>query len=731
MLLFSGLTAVRAETLHTIVYRDSARIAKIGNQVYLYHDAAGSKTFAQIQQLQKQGAFERSNYLEPNFGPTTDAVWIYFRVNNHTGARLFLELDNEVTDNIDFNSTDSAGHVTHFVTGDNFLHSLRPVDDRNFLFPLPAGPGTFSVFMRISGNNPLNAPLLIGSRRLLLKRATTEDYSLFLYLGVLIAVISELMYLFFSGGRRQYFFYILYIATKSWFMFSVKGYTFGYLFPEDPKLANVLTSLSITLCVYFGAGFATHFLNARARIPHLQRWMNIVPVVCVISLLLYIVGYPVQAVYVTGANVLFAGVYSMYLAWVSHRAGFKPARFFLMAFSLPVIVNLLNIAGVLGFVPHYIWYGNLIIFSSALEMILLTFALADKINSFSRQKNALQQQTIQALEEKEQLVSEQNLLLEERVMARTRELEMLHRKLEDSYRDITMRNDDVKIFIEELNSTNEELKITGEQLQMQNRIIAGKNKDIIDSLNYAKKIQSVILPSRKKMNEGLGEHFVFYRPKTIVSGDFYWFEFIDGKAVICLVDCTGHGVPGAFMSIIAYSALMKIVKDDMITDPAQVLIALERSVVTSLNQYDQEDGLQDGMEIAVLTIDFKNRTLLYAGAKRPLIVYSKQDDDLTEYRGAKASIGMNFGAEGLKKDFKTHTIPLHSGDRLFMFTDGYIDQFGGNGAKKFSRNRFRELLQEIGSLPINEQRAALEDRFENWRGSNEQVDDILVMGIEV
>ena len=730
LFLSGGGSGGTPEAAHTIAYTDSTKTVKIGNQVQLYHDETGQLNLQQAENLARRGNFSLSRFLEPNFGPTTDAIWLTGRIQNQSTAPLYLELDNEVIDEVDFYTRDSLGTPIHYRTGDTQIFSRRPVEDRSFVFPLPKGKAPVEFFIRIKGNNPLSAPLIIGTRRLLQKRSNNEDYGLFLYLGVLIAVISELMYLFFSGGRRQYFFYILYICTKSWFLFSLKGYTFAYLFPDDPQLTNLLTTLSITACVYFGAGFAAHFLNTKARLPHLHRRLQLVPVACGAALLCLFTGQIIWAVYIVGAAVLFAGTYSMYLAYVSNRNGFKPARFFLLAFSMPIVVNLLNIGGTLGWFPNYVWYGNLIIFSSALEMILLTFALADKINSFSRQKNVMQQQTIQALEANEALVREQNGMLEERVRERTQELEKVHRKLEDAYRDLTLKNDDVKSFIENLNNSNEELNTAMEQLQLQNRVIASKNKDIMDSLNYAKKIQSVILPSRKKMSDGLGSYFVFYRPKTIVSGDFYWFEKVGDKSVLCVVDCTGHGVPGAFMSIIAYSALIKIVKDDRISDPATILEHLERSVVTSLNQYDQEDGLQDGMEIGICTIDYKNNMLQYAGAKRSLLALSN-NKGLVEYRPTKTSIGMNFGAEGLNKHFESHTIPLHPGDKLYMFTDGYIDQFGGSGAKKFSRNRFKELIEEIGSAPIAEQRHLLEDRFENWRGSNEQVDDILVLGVEI
>ena len=265
------------------------------------------------------------------------------------------------------------------------------------------------------------------------------------------------------------------------------------------------------------------------------------------------------------------------------------------------------------------------------------------------------------------------------------------------------------------------------ELASKSEELAEKNRDIMDSIEYAKKIQTAILPDTKFIEENLDHHFVLYKPKDIVSGDFYWFGVKDRTIVFTAVDCTGHGVPGAFMSMIGSNLLNQIVLEKGITKAGDILHQLNAGVQQALKQGTDAQETNDGMDIALCTINVESRTVEYAGAYNPL--YWISGGELTKIKANKYPIG---GAHmELERTYDTHSIEANSGDMLYMFSDGFVDQFGGEKGKKFMGKRFQRLLLEISAKPLAEQKAILENALLNWMGSYEQVDDICVIGIRI
>ncbi len=264
-----------------------------------------------------------------------------------------------------------------------------------------------------------------------------------------------------------------------------------------------------------------------------------------------------------------------------------------------------------------------------------------------------------------------------------------------------------------------------EEIQVQKGEIEQKNKDITDSINYARRIQSAILPHQEDLKVNCPQSFVLFRPKDIVSGDFYWFTKRGEWLLVAAADCTGHGVPGALMSMIGSNILNEIIKDKSVTIPSQVLDHLDKKVLETLKR-SGEDEVKDGMDIAFCALDLQNKRLEYAGANRPVVVIRNQK--AVEYKSDKLSIGGHYQVE---KKFTDSFVQLEEGDTLYLFTDGYADQFGGPSGKKFKYKNLLTLLQSIQHNNMTEQRVLLEQAIENWKGSNEQVDDILVIGLRV
>ncbi len=258
-------------------------------------------------------------------------------------------------------------------------------------------------------------------------------------------------------------------------------------------------------------------------------------------------------------------------------------------------------------------------------------------------------------------------------------------------------------------------------LRAQRDQIAFQKKHITDSINYAEKIQRAILPSLELFTDTI-EHFVLFKPRDIVSGDFYWVEELDGRLIIIAADCTGHGVPGAFMSMLGISLLNEIILNKRITEPDEILNSLRTRIIKALKQ-GRDGFVKDGMDMTVCVLDPQSNTLLFSGANNPL--YHIRDGELQEIKGDKMPVAIH----DVMEPFTLHEVKLLKGDTFYTFSDGYADQFGGPGQKKFLAKNFRKLLLKIQEETMMDQGMHLDQSFEAYRNDMEQIDDVVVIGV--
>lgn len=259
-----------------------------------------------------------------------------------------------------------------------------------------------------------------------------------------------------------------------------------------------------------------------------------------------------------------------------------------------------------------------------------------------------------------------------------------------------------------------------------NKVISEKNKEITDSINYARRIQQAQLPMMEEIYAALPQSFVLYKPKDIISGDFYFFHQKDQLIFLAAADCTGHGVPGALMSMISGEKLHDAVVTS--SDPNAILQAVNKGIKASLKQSDNDESTRDGMDIALCVLDIKKGTLQYAGANRPLWLVRNGDTAIEEIKATKKAIG------GLTDDgqhFETRTLQITAGDTFYIFSDGYADTFSGQDSKKLTTKKFKEILLSIREKSMEQQGQHLDQFIEKWKGGTEQVDDILVIGVRV
>lgn len=267
------------------------------------------------------------------------------------------------------------------------------------------------------------------------------------------------------------------------------------------------------------------------------------------------------------------------------------------------------------------------------------------------------------------------------------------------------------------------IEVKSKETEEQKIIIEEKQKEILSSIAYAKRLQEAILPPKKAISAYLPNSFICYKPKDIVAGDFYWMEHIDNKVLIAAADCTGHGVPGAMVSVVCSNALNRTVKEFNITEPGKVLDKTRELVIETFERSETE--VKDGMDISLCLIDKTKNVLQWAGANNPLWIV--RNNELIELKPTKQTIGKVDNPV----NYTNHTVDLQNNDCVYVFTDGYADQFGGPNGKKYKYNQLSNLLVQISSLPVTEQLQKLEYSFEAWKGNLEQVDDVCIIGIRI
>ncbi|MFN7012740.1 MAG: tetratricopeptide repeat protein [Bacteroidia bacterium] len=262
-------------------------------------------------------------------------------------------------------------------------------------------------------------------------------------------------------------------------------------------------------------------------------------------------------------------------------------------------------------------------------------------------------------------------------------------------------------------------------LEEKNAIVEEKNKDITDSINYAKRIQDALLQNRNHVSKHLPEHFILFMPRDIVSGDFYWALEKNNYLYFAVADCTGHGVPGAFMSLLGITFLNEICKNDMVQTPAEILEKLREKIIHQLNPNSDNKTSSDGMDIALCRLNLKTNELLFSGANNPCWIIEKEFLNLIELKPEKQPVGIH--TEYMP--YSNQTFLLNKGDSVYLFSDGFADQFGGEKGKKLKSSLLKEKIKEASRLSAKEQKVFLKEFFIAWKGNLEQIDDVCLMGL--
>ncbi|MCA1764134.1 MAG: 7TM diverse intracellular signaling domain-containing protein [Cryomorphaceae bacterium] len=623
--------------------------------------AVSSADYDDIYEIARLGDFKFEPVgLIPTFGFSDHSHYLRLKVLNlkDSPEMRMLEVKSPILNKCNLYEIRGSGIHKLYNAGDDYRFSARPVNHLNFQFPvqLDANSSRDFVLEVASNGEQLQVPIDLLAPSEISERDEKDRLMRGIYFGIILFVLLFNSFIYFVIKQKSSLYYVLYVFFLLMLQLSLNGFAFRYFWPNSPYLANVANPFFASVAIFALIRFLQLFLNLKEFFPKLNKAFKYVGHIVLINSLLALIYTPFFfqfSVLTINTLTLLLNLAIIPVVVMVLRKNFKPARFFLYAFIVlvaSVFFFILNNFGVFQS-EFYAAYGLQI--GSAIEVILLSFAIVDKFKSFK-------DEAFQRLITINDMKVRANEILERKVSERTREI-------------------------------NE-----------QKQVVEKQNTEILDSIKYAKRIQSSILPTEGEINKLFPKNFVFFKPKDMVSGDFYWF----GKTTeenpwsnegVChlfaAVDCTGHGVPGALMSILGYNGLEECVNNPKVKSPADVLNFINNKIIDTL-QHDEsgEYNMRDGMDMVFGAYNPATRTLSCAGAKNN--VYILRGEEIIELKGDRRSIG----AELIDDDagYNNQVATLAPNDRIYTFTDGFPDQFGGPNNKKF---KSKTLLQTITVLP--------------------------------
>lgn len=632
--------------------------------------------------------FTKSNHK--HFGHTASGIWYRFDFNNSSNKDAYIQVTPEWTHHIEFYHVDTIGQLIRQKTGGT-IHPYyeRELKVNKHSFALGKNRGTY--FIKISGDHVISPHFVIGEKIQLLMYDRTVDHVYFLYFGVIFLLFCYNSFLSLVTFKKSYIYYTTYIFLMLVGMLFIKGFINEWLdLYWLSNHSNIITSLMV-ICLMMSVAA---FTKTKELYPILNNVKKIVIVFSIISLVLNIVGYTRFANSLILNMVFIGGVWGLIVGFNVLRNGLPSSIFIFLGYSSFILGGITHLLCLQGIIPYNWFTHNTYLIGSGLEVFLLSVAFAVNINTLRKDKYKTQIELVEMARKNADLIKEQNKVLEQRVTERTA-------KLYDAYEKIQ----------ETLNTVHE-----------QKMLIENKSTHITDSIIYAKRIQDALLPENSQLKKHGLDIGIFYVPKDILSGDFYWFGERAGLSIIAVADCTGHGVPGAMMSIAGHNLLNKIVHEQKITVVDEILNKLHIELIELLNA--QKTNTQDGMDIQVISINKETGNTLYAGARNPIYFIDKENK-FQRIKGDLFSIG---GTQTEASPvFTKHLLPQWK--NIFLSSDGYQDQFGTND-KKFMAGSFKKSLAEISHETPAEQTSHLKTQFFKWKDKKPQTDDVLVMTIK-
>ena len=667
-------------------------------QVFFYHDRECKFDITQIYSPFYSDRFRRIDFSNEELGldriEAGDCIWFRFIFDNRAPQNVSFHLQPGIFSTFgEFRLYQrfSNNVITQRRSGFEVLPRLKDVnisgsDDIRF-YITPGSIDTLYLLTSVIDESVLSElTFTVSTHDNVIKKDKARRVIFGFFLGIMLIMILYNLTIYLQVNEVSYLYYILYIIAFMAFFINKEGYIYEIMYQFTSEPVNTFL-LEIFLLCFLLLGRA--YLDTKKNLRSWDRILLMAIGFIVGGLILHLVmitlsnrGHKIQyflTIILLSINIISAAA-SLFLAimpaFILRKKKFPPAKYFLFANVFLIIGVILII-----FFNDYTLGKHGLEIGVTLQIVTFSVGLGDKINLLKRDREIAQRRIISQLRE--------NAALKDQV---TRELEF---KVKERTREIRLQK---------------------EQIERQ-------NKEIKYSFDYAKRIQSTVLPPVDVFESLFAEHLIFLKPRDIVSGDFYWISQRESKTFITAADCTGHGVPGSLMSMLGITMLHEIVNEKNFGHSDEILNELRINIARTLKQEGKPGEQKDGMDMVLLIYDRKTKELEFSGANNPM--YIIRDGKMIEYKGNNMPVAYYDNMT----DFTRHTIKMQQGDRVYLFTDGFPDQFGGPNGKKFKYKPFKELLLEVHDRPMDEQRRILQMVFDEWKGNLDQIDDVLVMGL--
>ncbi|ANQ48744.2 SpoIIE family protein phosphatase [Flammeovirga sp. MY04] len=715
--------------------------------IYYYMDQLNEEDFESVSVPSFSKFTPWNSNSNVNFEYGQGSLWAKVDIQNmdEEVSDWLIEVPYAPLDEIEFYLVKNKKLENHFVTGDHVNFDVRPIEHHNYIFPIKLqARESATIYFRVKTDGIVKLPVFFYKPWNYAEVNSKYEVTYGIILGVLLmlCILSVTTYL--PTKDFSYLLYPLPLIAKILFTFSLTGHTFQYLFPSFPKMANMITPLSIALWMLGESLFNLYFLKTR-KLSKVAFGMNIVGFIFGIATVFtsIFLSYYAAIKLVTTISIPFS-IMSLILGFIAYSKGQRIARYYITAWSFYCIGLFVFVGFATGKLPDNFFTEHALDFGDLFLAPLLFLALSKKYAVYREQKNEAIKQMLEmeakAKEELEEKVVERTAELQEATVEleeRQEELETQAAQLLHKNEEITSQAEELKAVNDQMTETNVELEQINEEIAAQRDMMDEKNKELNivtknlqDSINYAKRIQSNILPPLEEFKRLFKDFFVMYQPKSTVSGDFYWVaeNKKENKVVLVAADCTGHGVPGAMMSVMGGGFLDKIVNLRGVTSPARIIIEMQQNLTHVLGG-DNKDS-KDGMDLGIIVWDRKAKKVTFAGAHTPLVFV--QNKKIYTVKGERLSLGTEIN----KMVMKEHSIALNSSTSFYLFSDGYQDQFGGENHRKISSKKLKEMILELSEKPMIEQKEAFNVYFENWKNADslqpeKQTDDVLLLGVKI
>ena len=691
----------------TVFLDESTRTVNLAEGLELFEDPDGSKTFDEIRML-KKGRWEISQAESVNAGYTASAFWIRVELTNRSKKplRFLVEVGYPVLDHVETFAV-RENSVDTWDMGDKRPFRERPVDYPGFVTPLSFSPGeTLSFYARIRTTSSMQFPLRLFSLASFLEMKQFSMMIQGLYYGSMIIMALYNLFLFVSVRESNYLTYVVYVVFQCLFLASMNGLTFQYLWPDSVSWND--QAIVVSLCVMiFSANFSIVRFMKLSPADGLRYSMFLMFAITAMAIVLLSFVLPFRlGILFTAFLILACFIFGLPVVILRWTQGYSPGRFFSLAWLFLGCGAIVLVFNKIGLIPRSFMTENSAQIGSALQVMLLSFALADRLNTEKKEK--IDAQNLALEEERNARIANEKAIMNERLAREAREEALfLQKKAADSL------EREVEEHTGQLNETLIRVK--------------GANNQIMSSLRYARMIQMAILPDIESARTLIPGLVAWWAPRDLVGGDFYYIEPVRDGFLVAVADCTGRGVAGAFMTIIAGSELKRIVKGEDTHDPGDILVQLNKRIRKALRQDTKRSLADDGLDIGICVVNRKNRTLAFSGANIDM-VYT-MDGTVYTLKGDRKSVG--FHTSSGHPGYAVQSLKIEGRMTVYIYTDGVTDQLGEGAGQRFGSRRLKELISEYSRLPVSVQCEIIKASSEVYRGGREQVDDMTMMAFEI